>query len=360
MVLFDGVTQQPAAIEVLRRARASGRLAHAHLFWGPEGVGKTRAALGLAQALLCPREPAPCGACVECQRVSRLTHPDLHLVLPATRSEAGDATAALAAYATDPRACLRLPRQATIGIERVRGLKLESSKASVERGNRVIVVREAERLTPEAAQAALKLIEEPRAGTYLVLTAEDPSHLLPTIVSRCQPLRFRPLPLAFLAETVGERCGLDAARARLVAAMAEGSLSRALALAEGDAADLRDRAIALFEEPAADAAEVARRVQALAGTWEAEAARRTADLLMTWYRDLAAVKAGLASGTLVHEDRAGELRGAGDEPTFAEIRRRIAILEEMLQAIEQNVNPAAALQAALLRRHRLVGEHPVF
>ena len=175
--------------------------------------------------------------------------PDLHLVLPAVRAEAGEPPAELEAYAQDPYACLRLPRLATIGIERIRGLKLESAKARVERDRRVIVLREAERMTPEAAQAALKLIEEPRPGTFLVLTADDPSHLLPTIVSRCQQTRFRPLPLEFIAQVLAERFSLEAGTARMVAGLAQGSLSRAQGLAEADAARLRDRAVALFERP---------------------------------------------------------------------------------------------------------------
>lgn len=359
MVLFDVLAHQPVAIPALRRAFAGGRLAHAHLFWGPEGVGKTRAALALAQALFCTGSPAPCGECADCRRVPRLAHPDLHLVLPALRVEAGDPSAELETYARDLGACLRLPRLATIGIERVRGLKLESAKAGVERDRRVIVLREAERMTPEAAQAALKLIEEPRPGTFLLLTAADPSHLLPTIISRCQQLRFRPLPLDFIAGQVAERFSIEPGAARLVAGLAQGSLSRAVGLAELDATKLRNRALALFETPAPDAGQVARRVQALGAAWNPDLARITVDLMITWYGDLVAVRQGLTPDRLVHADRLGDLRAAAAGLSAGEIRRRIGLLEEMLEAIEQNVNPALALQATLLRIQRLIEEHPV-
>lgn len=360
MVLFDAIVHQPAAVARLRRAFSGGRLAHAHLFWGPEGVGKTRTALALAQSLFCTEPPAPCGECADCRRVQRLAHADLHVVLPAVRAEAGEPPAELEAYVQDPYACLRLPRLATIGIERVRGLKLESAKAGVARDRRVIVLREVERMTPEAAQAALKLIEEPRPGTFLLLTADDPSHLLPTIVSRCQQTRFRPLPLEFIAKVLAERFSLEAGMARMVAGLAQGSLSRAQVLAEADAARLRDRAVALFEAPAADAGEVARRVVALGASWNPDRARTAGDLLMTWYGDLVALKQGLDPGGRVHADRPDDLRRSADRLSVSEIRRRMTLLEEMLDAIEQNVNPALALEATLLRLHRLIGEDPVF
>lgn len=360
MSLFDAITHQPAAVATLRRALSGGRLAHAHLFWGPEGVGKTRTALALAQAVFCTETPAPCGECADCRRVQRLAHSDLHLVLPAVRAEAGEAPAELEAYVQDPYACLRLPRLATIGIERVRGLKLESAKVGVQGDRRVIVLREAERMTPEAAQAALKLIEEPRPGTFLLLTADDPSHLLPTIVSRCQQTRFRPLPIEFIAQVLAERFSLEPGTARMVAGLAQGSLSRAQGLAEADAARLRDRVVALFEAPAPDAGEVARRVTALGASWNPDRARTAGDLLMTWYGDLVALKQGLDPGGRVHADRLDDLRCSADRLSVSEIRRRMTLLEEMLDAIEQNVNPALALEATLLRLHRLIGEDPVF
>jgi DNA polymerase III subunit delta' len=360
VILFDLIEHQPSALAAIRGAFAGGRLAHAHLFWGPTGVGKTRAALPLAQMILRSGEAPPCGTCRDCDRAARLTHPDLHLVVPAARAGETEPRAELEAYARDPRACIPTPRQAAIGIERVRGIKLESAKASVEHDRRVIVLREAERMTPEAAQAALKLIEEPRAGTYLLLTAGDPAHLLPTIVSRCQQVRFRPLPAEFVTRVLGESAGLAPEAARIVAGLAQGSLSRALELAASDAVRLRDRAVALFEEQLRGAGEAAERVQSLGTGWNADAARLTADLLMTWYGDLVAVSTGLGADTLVHADRLADLTRAAAGFTAAEARRRMTILEEMLEAIDQNVNPALALQASLLRLHRLVEENPAF
>lgn len=353
MILATAIRHQEAALEALRQAAEAGRIAHAYLFWGPTGIGKTRSALALAQRLLCERTPAPCGSCPPCERVARLTHPDLHFVLAASRATEEEMRRELDAYAQDPYHCLETPRGASIGIERIRSLKLEASKARVEQGCRVILIREAERLTLEAAQAALKLIEEPQAETFLVLTCTDASHLLPTILSRCQRVRFRALPADFLAEVLASRLEMPAERARVVAGLAQGSLSRALELGEGDAVALRDEALELIERPPRDASEAVARVQRIGRSWDAERARLMVDLLMTWYGDLLALRHGLPEEDLVHGDRVAALRRQAAGLGLPLVRRRIEALEEMLEAIEQNVNPALALEAALLRIHGL-------
>jgi len=360
MILFDAIRHQEGVITVLRGAAASGRLAHAYIFWGPEGVGKTRTAQALAQLLLCSRPDPPCGSCSECERVARLTHPDLHCVLPGARGGSADERKQLEAFAADFFYVPQIPRNATISIERIRGLKLESSKARVRAGNRVIVIRNAGRMTHEAAQAALKIIEEPQPGTFLILTCRDPSRVLPTILSRCQRMRLRALPREYIEGTLIERLGLEAEVARFFAALAQGGLGRALTLAESDARTARDRAIELFETPLGDAGEAARRAQALGRGWDAEAARMAGELLLTWYSDLLAVRHELPAERLTHGDRLPQLRRQAEQLSLAAIRRRIETVEEMLGALEQHVNPLLALQGALLRINGLVEADPPF
>jgi len=347
------IKHQDPALSALRAAHAQGRLAHAYLFWGPDGIGKTVAALGLAQMLLCRETSAPCGRCPECERVARLTHPDLHVLLPEVRSAKQDPRKELEAYGRDPYYCLQIARNASIGIERVRSLKLEASKARVERGGRVIFIRNADRMTLEAAQAALKLIEEPQADTFVVLTCTDPSHLLPTILSRCQRLRLRALPRAFIESILRDVRGASAAQARIVAGLADGRLCHALAWADGDVLAQRDEALALVEAPADSAAEIARRVQRLGRAWDPARADVTVDLLMSWYSDLLAAKVGGGDAVEVHRDRAADLEQQAARLPLEAIKARVQALEGLLRALKQNVNPALALEAALLAIHGL-------
>ncbi len=353
-VLLDRIRHQETAVRGLREAYRRGKMPHAVLLWGPEGVGRMRTAHGLAQLLLCQDVEPPCGACPACLRSARFTHPDLLVIAPAVRARVEEELhKLLEAYGQDLYHSWRIAPQASIGIERIRELKAESSKARVEKGNRVVIIREAEQMTQEAAQAALKLIEEPSAGTYLVMTCRDPQQLLPTIVSRCQRIRLRPLPRGFIEEVLGERIDLAPEEARLVASLAHGSLGRALAERGDEMADRRDRAIELFGRPLADPAAAALRVQALGRSWDMESAVAFVDLMMAWYEDLLLLGQGLPEQAVTNLDRLDRLRAEAAAMPVREIRRRSEILEELLEALRGNVNLVLATEAALLKLNHL-------
>ncbi len=355
-ILWDRLRHQDRASAALREAWKRGRTAHAVLIWGPEGVGKTRAAHAFAQQLLCAGDPVPCGSCVPCGQTARFTHPDIHVVLPG-RVEDDTHQKALEAFGSDPYHCWEIPANATIGIERIRALKAEASKARVGTGNRVAIIRDAERMTPEAAQAALKLIEEPQDGTYLILTCQDPKQLLPTILSRCQRIRLRPLPRSFLGEVLSDQGEAAQGAVDLVSSLAQGSLGQALRLLDEDVAALRDLALNLFDAPLSDVGAVRDKVRPLERPpgkhWNPERARTVVDLMMRWYEDLLLVRSGLSDDAVANRDRLEQVRTQARQVSVEELKRRIGILEEMVAAIRQNVNPMLSLQTALLRLNGL-------
>jgi len=361
LLLRPLLLDQEGVLGRLSRARARGRLAHSYLFLGPRGCGKTRVALAFAQELLCTAPQPPCGLCPGCRKTARLTHPDLHLVLPMTREEALDPEAigqALETYANDRYQLTGTAPNASIGIDRIRALKAEAAKALVEASWRVIILSGADRMTEQAAQSALKLVEEPPAGTLLILEAEETTDLLPTLVSRCQRIRVRPLSRARLAAVLAGELGVPELEARLLSALAAGSLGRALELRGEKVLELRDRCLQAFDLPPGappDPADVERRARRLERAWTTGTARRAAELLLLWYRDLLAVRHGLggasaeSTGGAANADLVDEARRWGELLSAEEIARRARIVEEMAAAAEQNVNPALALHAALAR-----------
>lgn len=359
---------QQATLAQLDRALENGRLAHAYLFLGPEGAGKTRTALAFAQRLLDPTGAGaedggpsiPAGDLglslprsareTAYKKVARLVHPDLHLVFPMARDDAQnpEKIALLkAAYAADPFASLCESDTATIGIDQIRQLKNEVSKARVEGPRRVIIVSRAGSMTESAAQSSLKLIEEPPPATVLVLVANDVSKLLPTIVSRCQRVPVRPLPAAQIAEVLARGRTLGAAEARLLATLSRGSLGRAIALHSAGIAELRDRTLQLFHDPGSDPARIARRVDKVSREWNVATARRMIDVMLTWYHDLLVMREGADDSLLVHVDLRSRLQTEAATLDVQEIRRRLLILEGLVEALGQWVNPALALHAAL-------------
>ncbi len=194
---------QDAARGALLRAVERAHLAHAYLFVGPAGVGKRGTAYGLAMALDCPKEPGVgCGTCDVCRRIEGGLHPDVPTFGP---SGAGGQ------IVVDDAKLI-------VGLARTRPHEAPA---------RVIVVEDADALNPNAANALLKTLEEPLGGNHLVLCTSAPDRLLPTIRSRTQRIRFRPLTTETLRAIAAAR-GIPAERAEIAIALAGDSAARML------------------------------------------------------------------------------------------------------------------------------------
>jgi DNA polymerase-3 subunit delta' len=229
----------------LRRSVEHGRLPHALMFVGPEGVGKRRFAVALAQTLLCERNALealePCGACDACRQVAAGTHPDALIVgRPADKHE--------------------LPIQA------IRDLCHDLSLKPMRGGRRVAIVDDADSLSEEAANAFLKTLEEPPDGSVLILIATAPEMQLDTVVSRCRVVRFEPLAEEDLAAVLLERgVAEDAESAARLARLGEGSVARAEGLADPALGRFRRTLVdALASDATIDAGGLTQEIEAFA------------------------------------------------------------------------------------------------
>lgn len=211
--MFSRIYAQDAAIKALKTALVNDRLAHAYLFHGPGGVGKTTSAMALAHAALCEQMPNEgCGECLVCRRISAGQHPDVRVISP--RAEGGG----------------------NLKVDFIREEILPFSRFAPFEGRAAFLVfPEAERSFPphqsEAANALLKTLEEPRSNLHFVLVSDRPKRLLPTIQSRCQSLRFGRLPNDVLKRILAERLDSQAGHDMAIA-LADGCAHRALWLAE--------------------------------------------------------------------------------------------------------------------------------
>jgi DNA polymerase-3 subunit delta' len=230
----------------LAHAVAKGTLPQVILLTGPAGVGKQRLALWLAQLVLCERRASePCGECRACRLAVTLSHPDLHWFVPIARPKAGDpdkqveeAAQALAQALEERRnqpLYAETDGMASHGIATVRLLQRRAALTPVEGGRRVFIIGEADRLvaqeaSPEAANALLKLLEEPPAGSLFLLTTVEPRRLLPTIRSRASAMRLNRLTddevREFLEASIRPKPSPGELEQRVAAA--EGSIGRAL------------------------------------------------------------------------------------------------------------------------------------
>ncbi|MCX7804622.1 MAG: hypothetical protein N3A38_05465 [Planctomycetota bacterium] len=299
----DIVGQEPA-VAYLRSVFRRGRLAHGYLFAGPAGTGKRTAAGAFAAAFFCRVLPGEgCGACRDCSRVASGQHPDL-FVADADPSE-------------------REIRKAVLDA-----LTEAVHRSPLEGRGRVAIVPVAERMNETSANMLLKTLEEPPPATVLILTSEAPEGLPETVRSRLQRVRFGRLPAGTVARVLREKLGMGAKEAETLAAMADGSIGRAIRLAGGRFTEMRGALMDAvegiargdFREFARTMAGMESEVSAGAGAEEEDGAAERGE-------------AGAGAG-------AGEGEG---KATKTELRRRGGLLAmEILRSLYRDAAAAAA------------------
>ena len=320
---FADILGQAPAVETLRRALEAGRLHHAYRFEGPPGVGKELAALAVAQALVCEKAQGEgCGQCSACRRAVTFTsddprvplHPDVVLVergLYKGVISGGEATG--------------------IGIEQVRKVVLDRVGFSPHEGRALVfIVRHADELTVQAANALLKTLEEPHDKTYFLLVTSRPTRLLDTIRSRTLPLRFGPLSDSIVGEILKKR-GLDAA----VAPFAQGNAGLAIELAEPETKQERDDFVTAAREAIAAP-------DLTVGLRFAENRPKDRDAVR---EQLAFLAQSLAAD--------GRLAVAIDPVTAERRAREHAVVLSAMDAVEKNVQPGLALEAMVVKLRSL-------
>ena len=362
MAWSDLIDQQRVA-ETLRQVTARGRVPHALLFHGRDGVGKRAAALELAKALQCerggigPEGGEACGRCLPCTKVGRLLHPDVHVLFPAPKdASTEDVRARLETLARDPYATVDFVRrpslddpaktsnkQAFYPVARINEeLRRAMSYRPVEGRYKVAIMTDADRLRAEAANAFLKLLEEPAPQTVFVLTTSRPDRLLPTILSRCQRFRFDVLPAEAIEAALVERADVRPDIAGTLARMADGSYSRALDLAQNEDL-LADRQLVLdyFRQAYVGggpphAGKLADQVEAM-GRLGRERLKGLLDLMLRWMRDLVLYRAMGAEARLVNVDQAEAVERFCRNVPEADLEAMARLVEEAAELVERNV-----------------------
>jgi DNA polymerase-3 subunit delta' len=286
---LESIRDQAEAVEMLRRAIATGRVAHAWAFIGPSGVGRRTTALAFARELVAPSG----GAAAD--RVARGAHPDVHILGP-----------------TPPAGNPKGP--AAIRVDNVRELERLAALRPAEGPCKVFVVDEAESMTGAAPQAFLKTLEEPPARTVIVLILSQAGALPATVLSRCQVVRFRPR----LEEGV-------------------------IALLPSGAGPERERALGWLTQAQARGPGAILQIGEAVGR-DREAAEAAVETCWLWYRDLLCAHGGAGTDLTVFAGRA-----PGGRRPLDEIVAGLSACREAWQAIQGNVSPRLTVEVLLSR-----------
>ena len=291
---FADITGQDAAVALLRRALATGHVAHAYAFVGPAGSGRRTTALALARALV-----APAGGRAA-ERVGRGAHPDVRLVAPTPPED-------------KPKGPL------AVRIESIRELERLAALHPAEAPVKVFIVDEADRMTAATPQAFLKTLEEPPAHTVIILILAQLRALPATVLSRCQVLRFLP-------------------------AIPEGSL----ALLPGGAGEARTQALGWLQDARARGGEAILKSGEAVGR-DRDMAESVVETWWLWYRDLLCTRAGAGEDLTVFRHRAELLAERAAAPSLEEIVEGLRACREAWQALQGHVSPRLTVEVLLSR-----------
>jgi len=261
------------------------RLPHAMLFTGPQGLGKNALAAWLAQFLFCAEpsaEGAACGHCQGCRLLAAGSHPDLHVVQPEATYKSSGTLMAQYALRYPPGEKSKESKDSTvIRIDQIRSL-IEAAQTRPQIGAcTVMLLSPADSMNVSSANSLLKLLEEPPAGSYLILVADRPARLPATIRSRCAHMEFR-IPPADAALAWLQTRGMSDADARLLLELASGAPLAAFALGESSFLDQRTALLDDLEKLASGQGDPL----ACAARWKPLGAERCLLWLQGWLSDL--------------------------------------------------------------------------
>lgn len=325
--MFSDVVGHSKIVSMLQNAIKLGRVGGSYIFHGPEGVGKEFVALQFAKTLNCLNfnttnyDYDSCETCRSCKKINDGNHPDVRTTKPDT---------------------------AWLRIDQIRALQVAISYKPMEGRKKIFIVAQAERMNLEAANCLLKTLEEPPADSLLILLTTSYSSLLETVRSRCRSFKFYPLPMSLIAEHLVKKLSLSEKDAKSSAALSEGSLEKALQVAEN---------LEFVTEE--DIPDIIKGINSLKiFRFAEELGNRPEKLhrLLSWYRDLLLVKQGcpVENLSLMHTDRYQELVEISKKYSIREICDSIKGIMETERLLKRNINTALAMEVLTFKLNKIL------
>jgi DNA polymerase-3 subunit delta' len=321
---FKDILGHQRPIALLQRAIKNEKVVNSYLFLGNEGIGKKYVALQFAKSLNCLGGTAEggdaCDHCPSCKKIDHALHPDVLVIEPDGQY---------------------------IKVDQVRQMQRELAYKPYEGRHRVCILTAADRMAPHIPNTLLKTLEEPPLHTVIILLANSSRFILPTILSRCQAIRFNPLPIPLLSKWLMEGKGFNEAEAHLLASLSEGSPGKALEIQEEIHHIPREELLKDW---------IGLKSLSIEKMWswvESLPSQRENLLLMlevakTLLRDLVVVKTMKKEPTLIHSDLLPVMKAMAVRWNLSSLLRRMEILHQTTLAIGANANTNLALEAMML------------
>lgn len=340
--MFDELTGNERVKILLRRIIETNRVPGALLFSGEEGVGKKLFALEVARALNCrtPEGVEGCGRCSSCQRIAKFNFPQ--------SSDSDDWKEII--WTDHPDVGMVVAPKRVLLVDQMRLIEREANYRPYEGQARVFLIDDADKLNESSANALLKVLEEPPHTSHLILLTSRPAMLLPTILSRCQMIRFSPLTAEEIEAHLVKHKVANSAEAQLQARVARGSLGRALAQDFDEFDAQRSAMLRVLQALAIDKD----RIQLLRSAEELNEAKykdeyeARLDVLETLIRDAWMLALGAVENAIVNHDLLPQLKKLGASIDSRRPAGWISQIEEMREQLIVNINRKAATDSLFL------------
>lgn len=373
------VVGQTLPQNILRKTIENDKLGSAYLFYGPEGLGKWALALELAKALNCEsKDLIPCQECSNCVKIAKLSHPDVILVFPLPSSpkkravseedDSADISPESVKYfekireekIKQPYSRVEFEKRSIIAIDTIRGLKQEVFLRPYEAKRKVVIMSDIEKMSKQATNSFLKVLEEPPAYATLILTTSQPELLLPTVISRCQKIRFAPIKIDLIQQELVKRLNLDEKKALTYARLSEGSLGYAMDLAGGKWDNLRELCLQylqnIFGSEIGPAASI---IEDVIKQYSIPERFQLFKFLKAYLRDVAVIKENQDKKSLFNAESSESIFKLSQRvKNQKQIEKSINLIEKTKSQFYLNVNPRLALLHLALQLRNIY--HPSY
>jgi DNA polymerase-3 subunit delta' len=318
---FANVLNQKIPKKILSGALKKDMLPSAYLFYGGVGTGKWALALEVAKAINCENLQIPpfdrlssslsdlgiedrvvseaeppkagnenqaCDQCLSCRKIEKLIHPDVKMIFPVPSVKTQEEKERFKREKIkEPYTIVKFDKNVNIPVDEIREMQNNLYLKPFEGKKKVVIITEVENMHPSSANSLLKTLEEPPKDSHLILTTTDINRLLPTVVSRCQQIRFAKIPSFLIEKRLKEKYQIPEKKASFYAKISNGSLGKALDFLQGEKENIRQDAILLIETSGENnTGKIIDQVDALQNRWDKNSILEMFEFLISLFRDV--------------------------------------------------------------------------
>jgi DNA polymerase-3 subunit delta' len=339
MEFFKEIGIQPAVIKRFSNGLKTGRLAHAYLFYGPEGGGKEAIAFEIAKALNCQNKVTkPCNECPPCIKINQLKHPDIKFIIPEAKSwKPEDIQKKFRLKSENLFSRIEYSGTTSISIEKIRDLKNEAKYTPYEAKKKVFILTEAEKMTREGANSFLKLLEEPPDNLIIILINKSLNTILDTVKSRCQVIYFPPLSFEEALSVVEKYQDISDDEQKIIR-ISQGNLKNIFETLNQDIDDKRKIVYDFLKASASGSAvKIQEVVDVIAQKRDKNFLLDILNLLILWFKDVIHLISLNDKAEIINVDFEEEIRRFTKSYTNSDFEHIVIEIENAISNVRNNV-----------------------